>query len=118
MIEETMSIEEIGCCGAYCRTCKVKKENLCQGCKLGYADGSRDILKAKCKIKICCIRNKYNSCADCDDYDACDIIQGFYKKNGYKYKKYKEALDFIKANGYEEFIKIANTWKMQYGKYK
>jgi len=113
-----MSIEEIGCCGAYCGTCQVIRENHCRGCKLGYSDGTRDISKAKCKIKVCCIRKQYNSCADCDDYDSCDIIQGFFKKNGYKYKKYKEALDFIKANGYEEFIKIADGWKMQYGKYK
>jgi hypothetical protein len=113
-----MSIEEIGCCGAYCRTCKVLKENLCRGCKLGYADGARDISKAKCKMKVCCIKKQYNSCADCNDYDSCDIIQSFYKKNGYKYKKYKEALDFIKANGYDKFIRIADKWKMQYGKYE
>ena len=113
-----MSIEEIGCCGAYCGTCIVIKENLCQGCKLGYADSIRDISKAKCKIKICCLRKQYNSCADCNEYDSCDIIQGFYKKNGYKYKKYKEAIEFIRSNSYEEFIKIADTWKMQYGKYE
>jgi len=113
-----MSIEEIGCCGAYCGTCKVIKENFCQGCKLGYADGARDISKAKCKMKVCCIGKQYKSCADCDDYDSCEIIQGFYAKNGYKYKKYKEALDFIKANGYDKFIKIADGWKVQYGKYK
>lgn len=69
-------------------------------------------------MKVCCIRKQYNSCADCDEYSSCDIIQGFYKKDGYKYKKYKEALDFIRANGYGEFITIADGWRMQYGKYK
>lgn len=112
-----MSIEEIGCCGAYCGTCKVRKENKCHGCKIGYTDGSRDISKAKCKIKVCCLSNQHNSCADCIDYILCNIIQEFLSKNGYKYKKYKEALDFIKANGYKKFISIADKWKMQYGKY-
>lgn len=113
-----MSIEEIGCCGAYCGTCKVKSDNLCKDCKLGYADGTRDISKAKCKMKVCCFKNQFSSCADCGEYSSCDIIQGFFTKNGYKYKKYKEAIEFIRANGYEVFLKIANKWKMQYGKYK
>ena len=33
--ENGMSIEEMGCCGAYCRTCRVLKENMCRSCKLG-----------------------------------------------------------------------------------
>jgi hypothetical protein len=37
---------------------------------------------------------------------------------GYKYKKYKEAIEFIRKNGYNKFIKIADTWTRQYGKYK
>jgi hypothetical protein len=113
-----MSIEAVGCCGAYCGTCKVIKENLCRGCKLGYAEGARDLSKATCSIKVCCIGKQYNSCADCPEYDSCDDIQGFYQKNGAKYKKYKEALDFIRENGYAAFIKLADGWKMQYGKYR
>lgn len=113
-----MGIKEIGCCGAYCGTCQVLKENVCKSCKLGYENGNRDISKAKCKIKVCCITKGFNSCADCSHYCDCSIIQGFYKKSGYKYKKYKEATEFIRANGYDKFIEIANGWKMQYGKYK
>jgi hypothetical protein len=108
----------IGCCGAYCGRCKVLEENACKGCKLGYINGERDISKAKCKIKICCINKKFFSCADCDEYNSCEIIQGFHNKNGYKYKKYKEAIIFIRENGYERFLEIANKWNMQYGKYK
>ncbi|MCP4703612.1 MAG: DUF3795 domain-containing protein [candidate division Zixibacteria bacterium] len=113
-----MSIEEIGCCGAYCRTCKEFTENRCYGCKLGYSDGTRKISKAKCKIKICCMGKKYNSCADCDEYNSCPIIQGFYNKKGYKYKKYQEAVEFIRANGYDKFIVMADGWNNQYGKYR
>ena len=113
-----MSIEAIGCCGAYCGTCKVIRENQCLGCKLGYADGSRDLEKARCKIKVCCMNKGYNSCADCREVDACEILQSFFHKNGYKYRKYKEAIDFIRANGYEAFLRIADRWALQYGKYK
>ena len=112
-----MSVEDVGCCGAYCGTCKVRKESLCPGCKSGYADGTRELSRAKCHMKVCCLKNHYNSCADCDEYGSCNIIQAFYNKNGYKYKKYQEAIDFIRANGYENFMKIADGWKMQYGKY-
>ena len=112
-----MGILEIGCCGAYCKTCKVFNDSLCNGCKIGYADGTRDLSKAKCKIKVCCINYGYNSCADCNDYSSCKILSEFFSKNGYKYKKYKQALDYIKQNGYREFIIITDTWKMQYGKY-
>ena len=113
-----MSKEEIGCCGAYCKTCKVYKANLCKGCKIGYTDDSRDITRAKCKIKICCIKREYNSCAECNEYESCSILQDFFSKNGYKYKKYKEAIDYIVKYGYDEFLMIADKWKMQYGKYK
>ena len=49
-----MTIREIGCCGAYCKTCRMASTgSQCKGCKLGYEEGQRDINKAKCKIKTC-----------------------------------------------------------------
>lgn len=112
-----MSLNEIGCCGAYCGTCRAFKEQTCKGCKLGYENGKRDISKAKCKIKVCCINRNYNSCADCPDTLTCQTINEFYGKKGYKYAKYKQAIEFIKLNGYDEFIKIADKWTNAYGKY-
>ena len=35
-------IDEIGCCGAYCKTCR-EYQDTCKGCKPGYLDGSRDL---------------------------------------------------------------------------
>jgi len=113
-----MGIKELGCCGAYCGTCRALKDNVCKGCKLGYENGKRDFSKAKCKIKVCCMIKGFNSCADCSDYSFCHTIQGLYNKNGYKYKKYQQATEFIRANGYDKFVEIANGWKMQYGKYQ
>ncbi len=113
-----MSLSEIGCCGAYCGRCRVVEEHLCKGCKIGYDTGERDIGKARCRIKVCCITKGYTSCADCPDLLTCQIINEFYGKKGYKYKKYQEATLFIKQNGYPAFLKIADTWTNAYGKYK
>ncbi|MHB0975668.1 MAG: hypothetical protein ACYC1U_00565 [Candidatus Aquicultorales bacterium] len=32
-----------------------------------------------------------------------------------KYRKYQEAIDFIRENGYEGFLEIAGGWKNAYG---
>jgi hypothetical protein len=83
---------------------------------LGYDDGKRDITKAKCKIKVCCFGNKkQETCADCPEY-GCDILADFWSKNGYKYKKYRESLEYINANGYTEFVERAKDWKRAFGK--
>lgn len=112
-----MSLEELGCCGAYCKTCKVYRQKLCAGCKIGYADKTRDLSKAKCKIKVCCITKEYGSCADCADYITCEVIQAFHNHAGYKYGKYKQAVAYIKDNGYDAFFKIADSWDNACGKY-
>lgn len=107
----------IGCCGAYCKTCKVFIEGVCKGCKLGYDEGERDINKAKCNMKVCCFKEeKLETCADCSDYPKCKTIHDFYSKNGFKYMKYKQAIEFIRKNGYSKFIKLADGWKGAYGR--
>ena len=85
---------------------------------MGYQDGKRDIKRARCKIKICCIEKGLNTCADCDAYSTCDTIQGFYGKKNYKYKKYAQATLFIREMGYNSFLEVADGWKNQYGKYR
>ena len=113
-----MTTKEIGCCGAYCKTCRMSVTgSQCRGCKLGYDTGGRDILKAKCRIKLCCFRdNQLETCADCSNYVTCNVIKSYQDKSGMKYRKYKESIEFIKSNGYEEFIKIADNWTGPYGK--
>lgn len=111
-----MTKRELGCCGAYCKTCPELKKGFCRGCKLGYEDGKRDINRAKCKMKLCCFRDKgFETCADCSDYNTCNVIQD-WSKEGYKYKKYKQSIEFIKKNGYDEFFNKADKWKNCYGK--
>ncbi len=112
-----MSVEEVGCCGAYCGTCKALRGGHCRGCKLGYDTGDRDLSRARCKVKVCCMTKGHNSCADCNEYDSCDTIQTIHQKNGYKYGKYRDAIAFIRANGYAKFLSIADRWKHAYGRY-
>lgn len=107
----------IGCCGAYCKTCKPFISANCKGCKIGFDTGERDINKAKCKIKLCCFRDrKLDTCADCPDLDNCKIISTFHNKTGYKFKKYKQAIEFIRKNGYSKFIQSTDSWNNAYGK--
>jgi hypothetical protein len=113
-----MTLVQIGCCGAYCGTCRAWKDQSCKGCKIGYVNRERDINKARCKMKVCCIGKGYNSCADCPDLPVCKIINAFFSKNGYKYGKYRQAIDYIRQNGYATFIAIADKWTNAYGKYE
>lgn len=108
--------EKIGCCGAYCKTCR-EFQKTCRGCKLGYLDGSRDLSRAKCKMKKCCLTKGHVTCGDCEEYERCETIQSFLHHPGYKYGKYKQALEYIRAHGHAAFLKAAEHWKSAYGKY-
>lgn len=108
----------IGCCGAYCKTCKPFIEGSCKGCKIGFDTNERDINKAKCKIKVCCFKEKkIDTCADCNELFNCELISRWFAKSGYKYQKYKQAIFFIMEHGYSEFIAVADKWRNAYGKY-
>jgi hypothetical protein len=114
---EKSPIRYIGCCGAYCKTCPALKDGTCKGCKLGYEEGDRDISRAKCAMKVCCFRDqKLETCADCDRYATCETIAGFYSKKGFKYKKYRESVEFIREKGYPPFLMCAGEWKGPYGR--
>jgi hypothetical protein len=111
-----MPIEEIGCCGAYCGTCHAYRES-CKGCKIGYDTGQRDIRKARCQIKVCCVTRKHSSCVDCGEFGDCPTLCGFHAKNGYKYGKYRQALEYIRKHGYAAFLTVADKWTGAYGRY-
>ena len=108
--------EEIGCCGAYCGTCREYLKT-CKGCKPGYLDGSRELSRAKCRMKKCCLPRGNITCGDCEEYDRCEIIQSFLNHPGYKYGKYKQALEYIRAHGHAAFLNVAEPWTCAYGKY-
>lgn len=61
-------------------------------------------------------RTNYVTCADCEEYALCETVQAFLHHPGYKYSKYRQALAFIRARGYDAFLKKAEDWKNAYGK--
>jgi hypothetical protein len=84
---------------------------------MGYATGERDIAKAKCRIKLCCITRGLCTCADCPDYNNCSVIQVFHTHASNKYGKYRQAVVYIKEHGYDAFLQKTAGWKNAYGKY-
>ena len=73
--------------------------------------------RAKCRMKKCCLTKGHITCVDCAEYESCEIIQSFLNHHGYKYGKYKQALEYIRAHDYAAFMKAAENWKNAYGKY-
>ena len=109
-----MLTREIGCCGAYCRTCRAYG-TACKGCKVGYDTGERDLRKARCQIKVCCITEKHATCADCAEYRGCSTLGVFHAKKGHKYAKYRQSLEYIRSKGYRAFLTVADKWTNAYG---
>ena len=52
------ALSYVSSCCLYCKTCQEFIKGFCKGCKLGYDSGERDINRAKCKIKLCCFKDK------------------------------------------------------------
>jgi len=68
-------------------------------------------------MKVCCLKEKrLETCADCPEYPECEIIRGFHSKKGFKYRKYRQSIEFIRKNGYATFLTFADEWKGPYGK--
>ena len=107
----------IGCCGAYCKTCRSFVLGSCKGCKLGYDEGRRNIARARCRIKVCCFgEKKLETCAECSECGDCVILAAFHGKNWPEYAKYKESLEFVRVHGYPEFCKRAKDWRAAHGR--
>ena len=97
-----MSILEIGCCGAYCRTCRAFRGGACRGCNTGYDNGQRKLERARCRIKLCCLgKKRLQTCADCEEFDSCAILRNWYAKKGAKYQRYKRSAEYIRSYGYD-----------------
>ena len=73
--------------------------------------------RAKCRMKKCCLTKGHITCVDCEEYESCETVQAFLNHPGYKYGKYKQALEYIRAYDYTAFMKAAENWKNAYGKY-
>jgi len=70
-------------------------------------------------MKVCCFGERHlETCADCPEYPSCATLRNFQSKKGYKYRKYRESLGFIREKGYPAFLRFADSWKGAYGRLK
>ncbi|MGD0279537.1 MAG: DUF3795 domain-containing protein [Smithella sp.] len=63
-------------CGLYCEACKRYLRGKCPGCR----ENSK---AAWCKVRACCINNKYSSCAECKEFpdpNDCKMFNNFISR--------------------------------------
>lgn len=71
MTEKRMADKNlVAYCGLYCGVCKKFINKKCPGCR-------GNIKATWCKIRTCCIDNKYFSCADCQKYNVANDCKKF-----------------------------------------
>ncbi len=90
----------IAYCGLYCSACRSYMKGKCLGCK--------DNVKATwCKVRDCCMENKYSSCADCQsiEFIVCKKFNNFFSKTiGYIFNSDRTAcIKRLKEIGPERF---------------
>ena len=101
----------IAYCGLYCGACGKYLNGKCQGCK-------ENVKASWCKIRSCCIENKYSSCADCKTISSandCKKFNNFISKIfALIFKSDRNAcINQIKEQGYDSFAEYMASNKLQ-----
>ncbi|HTY09347.1 MAG TPA: DUF3795 domain-containing protein [Candidatus Edwardsbacteria bacterium] len=76
MKEITADQSQVAYCGLYCGACGSYLKGKCPGC-------AKNEKASWCKVRTCCITNKYGSCADCTlvpDMMDCGKFNNFISK--------------------------------------
>ena len=77
MKEITLDENLVSFCGLYCGACGSYLKGKCPGC-------SENTKASWCKVRSCCIENKFGSCADCNEYkndvNECEKLNNFISK--------------------------------------
>ena len=67
-------INNIAACGLYCGACRKFLADKCPGCR-------QNEKATWCKIRSCCMENKFNTCAEChQDVENCKIFSNWIGK--------------------------------------
>jgi hypothetical protein len=110
MAEIIVNKNLVSYCGLYCGACSKYLKDKCPGC--------HENEKASwCKIRTCCIKNSYQSCASCsqfEDANDCKKFNNFFSKLiGFFLRSDRKAgVDFINEKGIEEFAKYMSENKL------
>ncbi len=101
MKEITAEVSLIAACGLYCGSCGTYLKEKCKGC-------AKNESAAWCKVRKCCIKNNYKSCADCKTFtDArkCKVFNNFISKiiGFFLRSSRSKCIDRIKQINYEQY---------------
>ena len=104
MIDKLKKYETIGACGIDCGLCPrfyTKGDSVCPGCGgLNFKEKH-----PPCGILTCCIKNGFETCADCKDYPCSRLKSENADYDSFaSHKKMDANIKNIKANGIEHFI--------------
>ncbi len=90
-------------CGLYCRNCRTFINGKCPGCM-------KNSKASWCKIRTCCIDNKYSTCAECKTSNPreCKFYNNFISKAfSVLFRSDRPAsIEYIKAKGSEAYISL------------
>jgi hypothetical protein len=100
----------IAYCGLYCGACRSYLSGKCPGC-------SENAKASWCKIRQCCMENKYMSCADCTiaNVEDCSKFNNFMSKiMGLIFNSDRKAcIERITENGYDSFAEEMASKRIQ-----
>jgi len=57
------------------------------------------------------------TCAECKEYEDCHMLAEFHGKKPHEYRKFRESFDYIRANGYGEFLLKARECRRACGEF-
>ncbi|MFC1616992.1 DUF3795 domain-containing protein [Candidatus Margulisiibacteriota bacterium] len=103
MKEITADKNLVAKCGLYCGACSRYLAEKCPGC-------AENVKATWCKIRQCCLDNKFLSCADCKDFsdvNDCKKFNNFLSKIfAFFFKSNRKAcIEKISAIGCEKYAK-------------
>jgi hypothetical protein len=49
------------------------------------------------------------TCMECPEFSSCRILQDFYARPA-SHQKIRRAAEFMRAHGYERFVRTARNW--------
>jgi hypothetical protein len=101
----------IAFCGLYCGSCGKYLNHKCPGC-------NENVKATWCKVRSCCLENKYSSCADCTTFsnakDCKKFNNIFSKFFALVFGSDRNAcINMIREQGYDSFAEYMTKNKLQ-----
>jgi hypothetical protein len=91
-------------CGLYCGGCRAYLNGRCPGCK-------ENAKAAWCKIRTCCIENKYETCSDCKDFRDVEDCKKFNNVIFVFRSNRKACIEQIRSQGKSKHAEIMTSQK-------